>query len=277
MTLFPEVMSGVLDSSIIGRAKKKGILDIRYHNIRDYTLSRQRQVDDYPYGGGMGVIMQAQPIYDCFKAISEGLESKPHVIYMSPQGKPFNQKKAIELSKYEHLILLCGHYEGVDERVIEEICDEEISVGDFVLTGGEIAAMAVTDAVCRMIPGVLSAEECFSEESHYSGLLEYPQYSRPAEYLGRAVPDVLVGGHHANIVKWRREKSLERTLAKRPDMLVSADLTNDDKLYLKEYINGNKVLSKHMTPMQKAKLTKIIKSAVPPLVKVKRKRHTTER
>ena len=232
LTLFPEMCEAYLGESIIGRARKDNKVEIACHNIRDYTTDKHNRVDDAPYGGGMGMIMSVQPIDDCIKAVTKDSEQKPHIIYLSPKGKTFNQKKAIELSKMEHIVLLCGHYEGVDERVLEKHVDEEISLGDFVLTGGEIAAVAVADAVSRLLPGVLSDDVCFSEESHWSGLLEYPHYTRPAEWEGRAVPEVLLSGHHANITKWRREKSLETTLKKRPEMLETAELTKEDTKHL---------------------------------------------
>lgn len=233
LTLFPEMCETFLGESIIGRAQKDNKVQIACHNIRDYTLDKHNRVDDAPYGGGMGMIMSAQPINDCIKAVIGDDANKPRVIYLSPKGKTFDQKKAIELSKLDRVILLCGHYEGVDERVLEKCVDEEISLGDFVLTGGEIAAVAVADAVCRLLPGVLSDDVCFEEESHFNGLLEYPQYTRPAEWEGMQVPEVLLSGHHLNIEKWRREKSLETTLNKRPEMLEKADLTKKDKEYLK--------------------------------------------
>ncbi len=232
LTLFPEMCEAVLGESIIGRARVSGAVEIHCHNIRDYTTDKHGRVDDAPYGGGMGMIMGVQPIYDCYTALFSQEAKKPHVIYMSPKGKTFNQERAKDLSKYEHLVLLCGHYEGVDQRVLDEIVDEEISIGDYVLTGGEMAAVVVTDAVSRMLPGVLSDDICFEEESHFSGLLEYPQYTRPAEWHGKKVPDVLLSGHHANIEKWRREQSLYITKQKRPEMLESANLSEKDKQYL---------------------------------------------
>lgn len=233
LTLFTEMCDRVLCESIIGRARAKGIIETHCHNIRDYTENKQKQVDDAPFGGGMGMIVQAQPIYDCFKAVEvSGNGQKPYVIYMSPQGKTLTQKKALELSKKPWLVLVCGHYEGVDERVIEEIVDEEVSIGDYVLTGGELPALVLADTVARLVPGVLSSEECFTEESHFSGLLEYPQYSRPRVWNGREVPEVLLSGHHLNIKKWRRQKSLERTFFKRPEMLENAELSKDDLEYI---------------------------------------------
>ena len=218
MTIFPDMCRAVLSESIIGRATASGKVDINVHNIRDYTLDKHNRTDDEPYGGGMGMVMTPQPIYDCFKSLYSDGSDRPHLIYMSPKGRTFDQSVARELLRYDRLAFLCGHYEGVDQRVIDEIVDEEISIGDYVLTGGEIPALAVTDAVCRMLPGVLSDEQCFSEESHYDGLLEYPQYTRPAEWMGREVPEVLTSGHHKNICEWKLKESLELTKKLRPDM-----------------------------------------------------------
>lgn len=229
ITLFPEMCENVLSQSIIGRARKNNIIEISCHQLRDYAFDKHNRVDDAPFGGGMGMLMMAEPIALCYEDICKKAPQKPHLIYMSPQGKTLTQKRIKELSQMESICILCGHYEGVDERVIEEYVDEEISLGDFVLTGGELPALVLADAVARMVPGVLSDELCFTEESHYSGLLEYPQYTRPADWRGRQVPDVLISGHHANIAKWRREQSLIRTKNKRPDMLKTAELTEDEK------------------------------------------------
>ena len=220
MTLFPDTVNAVLHESIIGRAVKKGIIEINCIQIRDYTENKQCQVDDYPYGGGFGCVMMAQPLKSCLDDImSTSAGKRSRVIYMSPQGKPFNQETAKRLRRdYDHLVLVCGHYEGIDERFIEQCVDEEISIGDFVLTGGEIAAMAVADSVCRLVPGVLADEQCYTGESHWDGLLEYPQYTRPEVWEGRQVPEVLINGDHAKVEQWRRKKQLERTMAKRPDM-----------------------------------------------------------
>ena len=234
LTLFPEACDKVLGESIIGRARQKGLLDIRCHQIRDYTENKQKQVDDYPYGGGMGMVMNAQPIADCFRAVCEELGHRPHLIYLSPQGKTLTQQRAKELSQLPSLCLLCGHYEGVDERVLDALVDEQISIGDYVLTGGELPAMVLVDCVSRMVPGVLSDEVCFTEESHFSSLLEYPQYTRPAVWEGREVPEVLLSGHHKNIEAWRRQQSLLRTLRHRPDMLEHADLTEKERAFLRE-------------------------------------------
>lgn len=232
MTLFPEMCNAVLDESIIGRARKSGIIEIDTVNIRDFTHDKHNRVDDAPYGGGMGMLMQTQPIYDCFASLCSEDGKKPHLIYMSAQGKTLTQKRVKELSQLSNIAILCGHYEGVDERIIEEIVDEEISIGDYVLTGGELPALILSDSIARMIDGVLPNDEAKELESHYSGLLEYPQYTRPPEWHGRKVPDILLSGHHGNIDKWRREKSLERTLERRPDMLKSAELTKKDREYL---------------------------------------------
>ena len=221
MTLFPEYVDFILSESIIGRARKAGTIEIHTHNIRDYSEDKHRRVDDTPYGGGRGMLMAAPPIYRCYTAILDelGESQTPYVVYMSPRGTVFTQGKALEMSKMENVIILCGHYEGVDERIIEEIVDEEISIGDYVLTGGEIPACIVTDAVCRLVDGVLTLPECHEKESFESGLLEYPQYTRPPVWMGREVPEVLLSGHHANIEKWRKEKSVELTKERRPDIL----------------------------------------------------------
>ncbi|MBO5747327.1 MAG: tRNA (guanosine(37)-N1)-methyltransferase TrmD [Clostridia bacterium] len=219
LTLFPEMCEAVFSESIIGRARSAGIISVEAHNIRDFANNKHNRVDDAPYGGGKGMVMQAEPIYQCFKSLYSEDEPKPRLIYMSPKGKTFCQSDAQRLAEYDRIVLLCGHYEGVDQRVIDEIVDEEISVGDFVLTGGELPALVVTDAVCRMIPGVLAEDICFQEESHFNGLLEYPQYTRPEEWHGLRVPDVLLSGHHSNIKKWRDQQSLEVTKKMRPDLL----------------------------------------------------------
>ncbi len=234
LTLFPEVMEATLKSSIIGRAEAKGILSINCVQIRDFAFNKHRQVDDYPYGGGMGMVMQAEPIFEAYKSVTDGLSYKPKTIYMSPQGKTFRQSTAKRLSKEKHLVILCGHYEGVDQRVLDEIVDMEISIGDFVLTGGEIAAMAVVDATARMIPGVLSSEISFSEESHFDGLLEYPQYTRPGTWHGRAVPEVLQNGNHKLIEEWKRKNAIENTFKKRRGMLRSAKLSASEKAFVEE-------------------------------------------
>ena len=221
MTLFPELVSTVLGESVIGRAQKSGALEINCHNIRDFSKDKHRRVDDTPYGGGKGMLMMAPPIYDCYEHVcsTHAPETKRHVIYMSPRGSVFNQKKAEELSKYDNLIIICGHYEGIDQRIIDEIVDEEISIGDFVLTGGEIPACILVDAVSRLVDGVLSDPECYEKESISSGMLEYPQYTRPYEFHGVCVPDVLISGNHAKIDAWRNDMALQTTKEKRPDLL----------------------------------------------------------
>jgi len=231
-TLFPDMCEAVLSESIIGRARAAGHIEVVCHNIRDYTLNKHNRVDDTPYGGGMGMVMQADPIFRCYEAVCAQLPEKPHVIYLSPQGRVLTQKIAVEYSQKEHLFLLCGHYEGVDERVLEEIVDEEVSIGDYVLTGGELPALVLVDTIGRMCEGVLPDESAFTEESHYNGLLEYPHYSRPAVWHDKEVPEVLLSGHHANIEVWRRQQSLLRTRNKRPDMLEKAELTQKDLAFL---------------------------------------------
>ena len=226
-TLFPEMCEAVLGESIVGRARKAGKISLHCRQIREYTLDKHRRVDDTPYGGGMGMVMQCEPIYNCYKAICEDLGTKPHTIYMSPKGRIFDQKRAIELSKQDNILLICGHYEGVDQRVIDKIVDEELSIGDYVLTGGELPAMVVADTVARMCEGVLSDEVCFTDESIYSGLLEYPQYTRPEVWEGEPVPPVLLTGHHKNIEAWRHEQSLRLTAERRPDLLAKYKLNND--------------------------------------------------
>lgn len=232
MTLFPEMCERVLDESIIGRSREGGLVEINCVNIRDYSTDKHRRVDDTTYGGGTGMIMQCQPIFDCFSALEEKIGKRPYLIYMSPQGKTFNQQRVKELANMDNIAILCGHYEGIDERVIEELVDEEVSIGDYVLTGGELPALVLADSITRMLPGVLASDEAFEEESHYNGLLEYPQYTRPYEWHGKTVPDVLLTGHHANITKWRREQSLKRTLERRPDMLQNVELDKKDLKFI---------------------------------------------
>lgn len=225
MTLFPDAVDAMLNSSILGRAQEHGYIAIQSHQIRDYTTNKQKQVDDYPYGGGRGAVMQADPLYRCWAHICEVTEdSNPWTIFMSPCGKTFNQSIARELKEqHDHLVLVCGHYEGIDQRFIDECVNEELSLGDFVLTGGEIPAMAVCDAICRMVPGVLPDEACFQEESHWNHLLEYPQYSRPEEWHNRKVPAVLLSGDHAKVDIWRKKESYKRTMLRRPDMFTEFD------------------------------------------------------
>lgn len=231
-TLFPEMCQTVLGESILGRAQKAGHIQFFCHHIRHYTLDKHGNTDDTLYGGGQGMLMQADPIYRCWEAVCELSGSKPHTIYMTPKGKNLTQQRSLELSHKEHLCILCGHYEGVDQRVIDEIVDEELSIGDYVLTGGELPALVLADSVARLCPGVLSDESCWQEESHASGLLEGPHYTKPYEWRGRTVPDVLLSGHHANIERWRREQSLLITRKNRPDLLEQAELSPSDRLFL---------------------------------------------
>ena len=235
LTLFPDMFHAVLGESIIGRAAEKGLIELNVVNIRDFAKNKHKKTDDYPFSGGGGMLMLPQPIYDAYMSIAEGREKKPHTVYLSPQGKVFDQKKARELSELDEIVLLCGHYEGVDQRVLDMIVNEEISMGDFVLTGGEIPAMAVIDAVSRVIPGVLANEKSYSDESHFDGLLEYPQYTHPQEFMGVKIPEVLISGHHKNVEKWKREQSLLVTLRKRPDLLKKAELSDEDKRFLAEF------------------------------------------
>ncbi len=233
LTLFPEMIEETLSHSIMGRAQKEGYISIEAVDIRDFTMDKHRHVDDYPYGGGVGLVMQGQPIYDAYRSLLPRAAGA-RVVFMTPQGRPFTQRVADELAKEERLVFLCGHYEGVDERVIEEIVTDEISLGDFVLTGGELAAITIIDAVSRLVPGVLGKEESCAEESFSDGLLEYPQYTRPPVFLGREVPKVLLSGHHGRVARWRREQALIRTARKRPDLLEKATLTREDLEFLRK-------------------------------------------
>lgn len=248
MTLFPDMVMDGLNTSIIGRAMDKGLLDIEAVNIRDYAFNKHNSVDDYPYGGGAGMLMQAEPVYQCYEAVKKKIEAKallsgpgtrksPRVIYLSPQGKTFNQTMAEEFAQEEDLVFLCGHYEGIDERVLEEIVTDYVSIGDYVLTGGELPAMVMVDAISRLVPGVLHNNVSAEFESFQDNLLEYPQYSRPEEWHGKKVPPVLMSGHHANIEKWRREQSILRTYERRPDLLEKSNLTEKEKKWLKDQIN----------------------------------------
>ena len=235
MTLFPDAVEAMMGSSIIGRARERGFVTIQTHQIRDYTTNKQMQVDDYPYGGGRGAVMQADPLYRCWQHICDEAGERVHTIYMSPCGRVLTQQVARELkAQYDHLILVCGHYEGVDQRALDTCIDEEISIGDYILTGGELAAMVLTDCVARFIPGVLGSAESPEEESFSDGLLEYPQYTRPRELNGMEVPDVLLSGDHAKIKAWRRIESLRATKQHRPDLLASAELTDKEKRLLEE-------------------------------------------
>ena len=234
MTLFTDMCNAVLGESIIGRARQAGKVEINTVDIRDFSIDKHRHVDDKPYGGGNGMVMLAEPIYRCYNSICEQIGKKPHLVYMTPQGKTLTQQRVKELSKLDNIVILCGHYEGVDERVIDELQPEEISIGDYVLTGGELPALILADSISRMLDGVLSNDECFEEESHYNSLLEYPQYTHPAVWNGREVPEVLLSGHHQNVDKWRRKQSIKRTYERRPDMLENAELSKEDLKYIEE-------------------------------------------
>lgn len=247
LTLFPEMVMNGLNTSIIGRAVNAGLLSIEAVNIRDYAFNKHQSVDDYPYGGGAGMLMQAEPVYLAHEAVAEKIcsrrpsgQSRPRTVYLSPQGDVFDQKMAEELAQEEDLILLCGHYEGIDERVLEEVVTDYVSIGDYVLTGGELPAMVMVDAISRLVPGVLHNDVSAEFESFQDNLLEYPQYSRPEEWHGKKVPSVLLSGHHANIEKWRREQSIIRTYERRPDLLEKCELTEKEKQWLNSYkISGN--------------------------------------
>lgn len=233
LTLFPQMVEEGLNTSIIGRAVEAGVLHIETINIRDYSAEKHHKVDDYPYGGGAGMLMQAQPVYDAWRAVVERIGRKPRCIYVTPQGSVFKQQKAKELALETDLVFLCGHYEGIDERVLEEIVTDYLSIGDYVLTGGELPAMVMVDAVSRMVPGVLSNEESGSTESFEGNLLEYPQYSRPEVWRDKTVPSILLSGHHKNIEMWRRQQSILRTKERRPDLLEQAQLTRQEQEWLK--------------------------------------------
>ena len=238
LTLFPDMCEAVMAESIVGRARKKGYLQVCCHQIRDYAYDKHQRVDDCPFGGGKGMLLMAEPIALCIDDLTAHLGKKPHMIYMSPQGSVLNQQRIKELGQMENIAILCGHYEGVDERLLDAYVDEQISLGDFVLTGGELPALALADAVSRMVKGVLAEDVCFEEESHFNGLLEYPHYTRPAVWRGREVPPVLLSGHHANIAKWRRAQSLWRTLQHRPDMLEQVEFEKGDADLLYQMRHG---------------------------------------
>lgn len=238
LTLFPDMIKSGLASSILGKAQEKDLINIELINIRDFAQNKHKQVDDYPYGGGAGMVMQPQPIISAYNSIKQQSKKKSRVIYLTPQGKTFNQDMASLLAKEEELVFLCGHYEGIDERVIDTIVTDEISIGDYVLTGGELAVMVLIDAISRLIPGVLNNDSSAETESFYDGLLEYPQYTRPAECMGMKVPEVLLSGHHKNIEQWRRMQSLKRTVIKRPDLLESANLSKQDKIILQKILQN---------------------------------------
>ncbi len=237
LTLFPEMITNGLETSILGRAAAKGIVSFEAVNIRDYTLERHGKVDDYPYGGGAGMVMQAEPIYRAYEALVEKIGKKPRVIYMTPQGQTFNQSIAEDLAKEEDLVFLCGHYEGVDERVLEMIATDYLSAGDYVLTGGELPAMMMIDCISRLVPGVLNNNVSAEFETFHDNLLEYPQYTRPEVFMGKKVPDILLSGHHANVEKWRREQSIIRTLKNRPELLENAVLSKKEQKFLEELLN----------------------------------------
>lgn len=251
MTLFPEMVMNGLNTSILGRAAAKGLLSFEAINIRDYTLERHGQVDDYPYGGGAGMVMQAEPIYRAYEALSSRLGKKPRVVYMTPQGRTFTQKIAEELAGEDELVFLCGHYEGVDERVLEMIATDYLSAGDYVLTGGELPAMMMIDCISRLIPGVLNNDVSAEFESFHDNLLEYPQYTRPEEFMGKKVPEILLSGHHANIEKWRREQSITRTLERRPELLSEAMLSKKEKQFLEQLLRERAEEKKTVTENSK--------------------------
>lgn len=242
LTLFPNTVGDMMNESILGRAQERGYIRIEAHQIRDYTANKQNQVDDYPYGGGRGALMQADPLYRCWCHVCDEAGAPVHTIFLSPCGHVFRQEDAKRLSQMENIVLVCGHYEGIDQRFIDECVDEEISIGDFVLTGGEIPAMAVADSVCRLVPGVLPDKECFEDESHWDGLLEYPQYSRPAVWHGREVPPILLSGDHAKVARWRRKQAILRTRARRPDMYEKLHFeTKEDKKILREIADDDEL------------------------------------
>ncbi len=232
LTLFPDMIRDGFQTSITGRAVEKGLLSLETVNIRDFSVNKHQRVDDYPYGGGAGMVMQAEPVCLAYESVASKIPRKPRVLYMSPQGKVFHQKMAEELAREEELVFLCGHYEGIDERVLEEIVTDEVSIGDYVLTGGELPALVMMDAISRLLEGVLHNEESAEFDSFSDNLLEYPQYSRPQNWRGKEVPPILLSGHHVNVEKWRREQSLLRTKKRRPDLLPGANLTEEDKKFL---------------------------------------------
>ncbi|EGC01323.1 MULTISPECIES: tRNA (guanosine(37)-N1)-methyltransferase TrmD [Ruminococcus] len=238
-TLFPEMLENYLSQSIVGRARAKDIFTVNCHDIRAYTKDKHRRVDDTPYSEQKGMLMQCDPIFNCFEAVTAG-KARPHVIYMSPQGKTLTQQRCKELAQMDNIFILCGHYEGVDERIIETLVDEEISIGDYVLTGGELPALVLVDAVVRMLDGTLSQPDCYQDESHYSGLLEYPQYTRPEVWHDMRVPEILLSGHHANIAKWRHEQALIATAKKRPELLEKLELTAEDLSIIHKVVDFDK-------------------------------------
>ncbi len=243
LTLFPQMIKDGCNTSIIGRAMEKGLISIDAIDIRDFSTNKHKKVDDYPYGGGAGMLMQAEPVYLAYHSVEEKLKTKkrPRVIYVTPQGKPFTQKMAEEFSKEDDLVFLCGHYEGIDERVLEMVVTDYVTIGDYVLTGGELPAMVMIDAISRLVPGVLKNEVSAEFESYQDHLLEYPQYSRPEVFMEKRVPEVLLSGHHGNIAKWRREQSIIRTALRRPDLLEKAELTKKEQQFLAEFLKANSV------------------------------------
>ena len=236
MTLFPDMVTGGLSTSITGRAMEKGVISVEAVNIRDYAGNKHTSVDDYPYGGGAGMVMQAPPVWDCYEDLCARLGKRPRVLYMTPQGQVFNQSIARELAEEEDLVFLCGHYEGIDERVLEAVCTDYLSIGDYVLTGGELPAMVMIDCISRLVPGVLNNQVSADIESFHDNLLEYPQYTRPEEFRGIKVPEVLLSGHHKNIEEWRRKESIKRTLKRRPDLLENANLSKKERMFLEELL-----------------------------------------
>jgi tRNA (guanine37-N1)-methyltransferase len=241
LTLFPQMFEAPFGFGIFKRGIDNGLVSLNLHNIRDYTHDKHNTADDYPYGGGAGMVLKPEPVFEAVEAIKAGVDAEPRVVLLTPQGRPFSQQVARELAEYPHLVFICGHYEGIDERVREHLADDEISIGDYVLTGGEIPAMVVIDSVLRLVPGVLGSEESLVDETHAGGLLEYPQYTRPAEYRGWAVPDVLLSGNHGGIAKWRREQIIRRTLERRPELLDKADLGLEEKKMVKHLTTRSQV------------------------------------
>ncbi len=256
MTLFPEMIENGMNTSITGRAIAKGLLSLTTVNIRDYSVTGNGRIDDYPYGGGAGMVMQAEPVYRAYESLLERIKSSPRVVYLTPQGKVFHQAMAEEFAREEDLIFLCGHYEGIDERVLEEIATDFVSIGDYVLTGGELPAMVMMDSIARMVPGVLSNQESGQFESFQGSLLEYPQYSRPEEWRGKAVPPVLLSGHHGNVDRWRRDQSILRTLRNRPELLSGAVFDKKDRKYIRALLQDE--LEERLTEEEKGFLAKLL-------------------
>ena len=256
MTLFPEMIEQGFHSSITGRAMEKGLLQLDAVNIRDYAVNKHMRVDDYPYGGGAGMVMQAEPVYRCYEAVKEKIGRDVRVIYLTPQGRVFNQKMAKEFAAEKDLVFLCGHYEGIDERVLEEVVTDYVSIGDYVLTGGELPAMVMMDSISRMVPGVLTNKESGETESFSGNLLEYPQYSRPEEWRGKIVPPVLLSGHHGNVDRWRRNQSILRTLRSRPELLLEVDFDKKDRKFLQSLVRGE--AEETITEEEKSFLAKLL-------------------